>query len=93
MCDDCREMATDYIFDMVNMGYTLKASIRLVRDMVVSRGLLDRINTSTIEDVQKLHDLVTEAGEALTEMYQTSPGVFAVLAYAREAERAEQETD
>lgn len=92
MCDDCREMATNYILDMVSGGYQMGASIRLVRDMVITRGLMDRINTNTIEDVQKLHDIVTEAGDALIEMREQSPGTFAVLAYAREAERAEQES-
>jgi hypothetical protein len=87
MCDTCRSTATDLILDIVNKGYELPVAIRLARDMVVQSGLADPITVTTLDDIVKMSDDVTESGYQLTKMLAERPAQFATRLLLRPFER------
>jgi hypothetical protein len=65
MCDYCRESAENLILGIIDKGYELSVAIRLARDMVIQSGLADPENVTSLGDVVKMSDDVTEAGDRL----------------------------
>ena len=81
MCDYCIGRSTEMILDTVILGFSLEASIRIVRDIAVQQGLNDRglLKVEDIEDVQHVSDQVTAAGDELRGIRENIPAVFSLI--------------
>lgn len=86
MCEHCRNVAEETILGMVAQGFSLDAAIRLVRDSVMQKALADPYAVNSYEDVVKVSDDVTEAGEALAELQQSAPAAYATRVFLRKTE-------
>jgi hypothetical protein len=76
MCDECREFATEQILDYVLLGLDLVVAVRLERDAVVQRCLMDKIGEEALEDAVALSQTVTEIGEELMLIAEHNPGYW-----------------
>lgn len=88
MCDECRELATEQILDYVVLGFDLVVAIRLERDAVVQRCLMDKVGEEALDDAVKLSRDITEVGEELMRIAETSPGYWYGCIELHKARRA-----
>jgi hypothetical protein len=75
------------ILDLVTGGHSLLVAIPLVRDTVIQHGLADVENVTRLDDVVKMSDDVTEAGNKLLTMVEQYPSQFATRMLLRAVQR------
>jgi hypothetical protein len=92
MCDGCREITTEHILDYVLLGFDLVVAIRLERDAVVQRCLMDNVGDEALENAVALSATITEVGEELLLIAEHNPGYWYGCLELHRARKAMRET-